>query len=260
MKALVRTAGIAAAVVALCLSFTSSALAHATYKSSNPPDKGSVSSPPSEITAEFTEPMTGGSYMDVTDPCGRDVGSGSEQTGSSMRVQNSGTAAGTYVVFWRAASIDGHITEGEFVFTSSGGEPCPGEEEPEDPGTGGSGSGGGGNTDPGDASIGEEEAVAGGSAGGAGGGSGGGDGSTQGAPSKGRHGKHSNMKRHGGDKGGNADRGSGPLAQSRDIDVPDAPSALEGLPIDGLLMTLGVAALIGAAAGKIYVSLSGDDS
>jgi hypothetical protein len=43
-------------------------------------------------------------------------------------------------------------------------------------------------------------------------------------------------------------------------EIPEAPSALEGIPVGGLLFTLAVAAFIGAAAGKIYVSLSGDGS
>ena len=235
------------------------ALAHATYKSSNPADESTVSAAPSQITAEFTEPMTGGSYMDVTDPCGRDTGSGSSQTGNSMSVQNSGTAAGTYAVFWRAVSIDGHVTEGTFTFTSSGGDPCPGEDDPaEDTGsiTGGGSGGSGGGGGSGDGGTSEA------SNGSTGAGSGGGDRNDR--HSDGRHGA-------GGDGGGrrgsrDRDRGSSTdgeggavLADGPQSDVPDAPSALEGIPLDGLLFTLGVAALIGAAAGKIFVSLSGDE-
>lgn len=45
-----------------------------------------------------------------------------------------------------------------------------------------------------------------------------------------------------------------PVAQA-----PETPSALEGIPLDGLVITLLVAALIGATGGKIYVSLTDDD-
>ena len=244
------------ALVTILLAVAGPALAHATYKSSNPADESTVSSPPGEITAEFTEPMSSGSYMDVTDPCGRDSGSGSTQTGSSMSVQNSSTAAGTYVVFWRAASIDGHVTEGEFTFTSSGGEPCPGEEEKDDSTTGGGGGGGNG-----------------GGSGSSGGGANEDAGSSSTDPGSSKdHGGHSRDQqgKHGtGVMIGNRDRekagGSDAtddttLAGGARTDVPEPPSALEGIPIDGLIMTLAVSALIGAAAGKIYVSLSGDGS
>ncbi len=242
----VRLFGVLGAILVAGLMAATPAFAHAKYKSSNPPDGGTVASAPSEITAEFTEPMSGGSYMDVTDPCGRDVGTNSEQTGSSMRVQNAGVAAGTYVVFYKAVSIDTHATVGEFEFTVTDGEPCPGDEPPSesDPG------GGGGNGDPGEASGLASDS---------------GDVSTVADPgdanrsghSGGRHDEHSRMKDG---KERRADGNGDVLAQGPQSHVPDAPSALEGIPLDGLLLTLGVSALIGAAAGKIYVSLSGDDS
>jgi methionine-rich copper-binding protein CopC len=251
-----RVTVIAGAVTAFVALFSGVALAHATYKSSSPADESTVSSAPSQISAEFTEPMTNGSYMAVTDPCGRDSSSGSSQTGSSMSVGNTSSAAGRSSVFWRAASIDGHITEGTFTFTASGGDPCPGEEE-EDPGTttGGGGTGGSGSR-----------------SGGSGGSDNGGSasasaGSGTGSANGGHSGRHSG--KHAG--GGNGDRknkaagseggadGTSPVADSG-REIPEAPSALEGIPVGGLLLTLAVAAFIGAAAGKIYFSLSGDGS
>lgn len=49
-----------------------------------------------------------------------------------------------------------------------------------------------------------------------------------------------------------------PLAARRK-DTSDPPSSLEGIPVGGFVMTLVIAAFIGAAAGKIYVSLSDDE-
>ena len=251
MRLIGRSVGLVGVAALVVLVTAPSALAHATYKSSDPADESTVSSAPSTITAEFTEPMASGSYMDVTDPCGRDSGSGSSQTGSSMSVQNSSSAAGTYVVFWRAVSIDSHTTEGKFTFTSSGGEPCPGEKEDEavDPGGGdggGNGSGdapGGGGDDASAASTDQNESGAGT-----------------------RHERHSRAEREKRaelirNRTPGTMRANGrPIAQGPKSDVPDAPSALEGIPLGGLLLTLGVSALIGAAAGKVYVSLSGDES
>lgn len=251
MRALCRSIACLVVIGLVTLMSVTSALAHATYKSSNPDDESTVSSPPSQITAEFTEPMTGGSYMDVTDPCGRDVGSGSSQTGTSMSVQSSGTAAGRYVVFWSAHSIDGHVTEGEFTFTSTGGDACPGEEEEEvdaggggggGPGNGGSSDGGGDSTDGGDS-----------------GSTGGHAGHSKGSRSQGEGAGNQDGRGGGSPGSGGGDDSTTALADGPRSDVPDAPSALEGIPLDGLLITLAVAALIGAAAGKIYVSLSGDE-
>ena len=253
-----RVTVIAGTVTAFVALFSGVAQAHATYKSSNPADESTVSSAPSQITAEFTEPMTNGSYMAVTDPCGRDSSSGSSQTGSSMSVGNTSTAAGRYSVFWRAASIDGHITEGTFTFTATGGDPCPGEEE-EDPETTTAGGGTTGGSRSGSAGSGgsESEGSASSSAG-SGAGSNAGD----------HSGRHSGKHGGGGNDGGRNNKAAGsnggsdgtsPVADSG-RDIPDAPSALEGIPVGGLLLTLAVAAFIGAAAGKIYVSLSGDGS
>ena len=256
-----RLAAIAGAVIAFVALFSGTALAHATYKSSNPADESTVAAAPSQITAEFTEPMTGGSLMDVTDPCGRDSGTGSSQTGSSMSVQNTSSAAGTYTVFWRAVSVDSHTTEGEFTFTVTSGDPCPGEEPPEEVNGGGSGRSGGSGSNGGVGSTGS------GSGSGAGSNASAVDGSSssgRGENAGGRHDDHRGNSKERSGKGSTRNaRGqgeeTGPLAGAR-TDVPDAPSAIEGIPIDGLLVTLAVAALIGAAAGKIYVSLSGDES
>ena len=113
----------------LALVLASPASAHPRYKTSNPASGAEVSSPPGEVYVEFTEPITAGSSMKITDPCGRAVATGDAQvTATSMTQAMAGSAAGTYSVYWRALGADGHPTEGEFSFSSSGGDPCPGEE------------------------------------------------------------------------------------------------------------------------------------
>jgi hypothetical protein len=170
----------------------------------------------------------------------------------------SAEAAGTYTVLWLANGADGHPVQGDFTFSSSGGSPCPGEEpENEEPAAGG-GNKSSGNADSGSSqpaggtgtvgtSDGDETSQA----------SGNGDRSTRDHNNhpEDSNGRGSNEKSRG---SGDQDGTTGPVAQARS-GVPDAPSAIEGIPMGGLVMTLVVAALIGAAAGKIYVSLSGDE-
>lgn len=237
---------------------TTAASAHATYEDSDPPDGGTVASPPSEVTADFSEPLISeDSYMRVTDPCGRNVGGDTLVTADRMSVQMSGDAAGQYTVSWRARSrVDNHVTTGSFSFDSTGGELCPGEEDEDNPDGSGSRGGGGGGSDAseegGDPSSRDEGTTLAQDS------SSGGDGK-HGRRSKDRHAKHDRSKR-GKEKEDREGGGAGPVAQGPDSGLPEAPSALDGIPLDGLLLTLAVAALIGAAAGKIYVSLSGDDS
>ena len=245
-----RVAAVAGVATAFVLLVAGPAFAHATYKSSDPADDSTVESPPSEVWAEFTEPMSDNSYMIVTDPCGREVGSTETHTANEMTAPMNGVAAGEYSVEWQAASIDGHTTTGEFNFTVSNGEPCPGEEPAEPPGGGGGTGGGGNGTGEGGTSSGGTTLASSG---------GGGDQSgTAETRSTGGGGKKAN----GGGKGGSASDGSGTgaVAQPGEQDQPEAPSALEGIPVGGLLVTLVISALIGAAAGKIYVSLSGETS
>ena len=231
------------------------ALGHASYESSDPPDDGTVSSPPSEVTADFTEPLQADSYMDVTDPCGRDVGGDTSITADTMTVQMSGSAEGEYVIRWRAhSSVDNHITTGDFSFTSTGGDPCPGEEPPEED----------------EAS--EKESSAGSSSGGSAAGSGasgdqsGSNGSSGAAGPKG--GGEPGDRQAGDSRGGGKDRvtqsdeatidGSELAAVAAAEEEQPTPSALDGMPLGGLVVTLSLAALIGAAAGKVYFSLSGE--
>lgn len=102
------------------------AYAHAAYKSSEPADRSSVSSPPSRVTAEFTEPLADGSYLQVTDPCGSRVDGGDVSiVGYEMSVSMSGSRSGTYTVFYKALSqLDPHVVEGTFTFNVTSGPAC----------------------------------------------------------------------------------------------------------------------------------------
>ena len=138
MKSLVRVA----AVAAVLLLQASPAVAHARYEGSDPSDGSSVSSPPSSVQADFSEPVTSDSFLEVTDPCGEIVSGASDPVADKVTVSMSGSRAGTYTVYYRVQStVDSHVTDGAFTFTSNGGDPCPGSEpEPR----------GGGGNDPGD--------------------------------------------------------------------------------------------------------------
>ncbi len=231
------------------------ALGHAAYKGSDPPDGGRVGSPPSRVTAEFTEPLAGGSYLQVTDPCGKRVDAGDVSiTGYTMSVSMNGDAAGRYVVFYRAHSqLDPHVTQGEFDFSASQGERCPGSEPEREvaaaPETGGGGGGGGGS---------------------AGASTGSGTGSANTAPAS----SASDAAQSGNNGSGN--RSSGATSSSRRdrsgfqpkrATVPNIAAAPEresetksvwdGIRLESFLTGLMLAAIIGAAGGKIYAGIMG---
>lgn len=244
----------AAAVVVIGL-FAGPASAHAAYKDSDPPDESSVSSPPSSVWAEFTEPVTMDSYLSISDPCGARVDNGDSQvTGARITVSMNGTAAGTYTVSFSVISaVDGHPTTGSFTFTSTGGESCAGEEPPSEeaepaprqdepagrPKTGDGAAPGGQDASGNDAGDGEQAA----------------------APT-GRSGR--------GDRDRSATRGDG---RAR-IDL-GAPTGMPGeqpvappveepgvwdLPMDGFAAALMIAAAIGAVGGRIYAGIVSPDA
>ena len=237
------------------------ASAHARYESSNPADKATVSSPPSQVMADFSEPVTSDSYLTVTDPCGEVVSGTSSPSADKVTVSMNGAAAGTYTVYFRVQStIDSHVTDGTFSFTSSGGSPCPGEE-PAPNGGGGDdknpGGRGGGN-DPATGDDGDDSSTGDGSV----------DTTDSDAPvasddvaTEGDHGgskngnrDHSKHKGNGGRNKGNSTDVALPIERARER---KAPPPWEGLPADGVITALVIAALIGAAGGRIYASIMG---
>ena len=249
-------------VAALVLATAPAALAHAAYKDSPPADGETVASPPSQITAEFTEPMTDSSWLKVFDPCGNQVDNNDSQVSTStMTVSMSADKAGEYTVEFAAQSVDTHVTYGSFSFTASDGALCP-DEEPEDPRDGGGGDGGGGSGGGGGGS---------GSGSGAGSGSGseatspetggpmasgGGDGGSRGKGAHAQHRKQASKKKSG---------DPGPSAQGRRKDREPVPFENTGdrapgpspwdLPMGGVVMALALCVMIGAAGGRVYAGI-----
>lgn len=243
----------------LVLAVAPAASAHAAYKDSTPADGATVSSPPSTINAEFTEPITNSSYLEVYDPCGQRVDDGNSQiSGYEMSISMSADKAGEYVVEFAAQSVDTHVTYGSFSFTSSGGSACAGSE-PEQPTGGGGGStdGGGGSSGGGGGSSSDGgSGPASASGGGNGGMSGGG-----GAAASGRHAKHR-------DRGGKkaADRpgrdAKDPAARDEPVEfeptrgtAPEPAPAAWDLPLGAVLMALVLCVMIGAAGGRVYAGI-----
>lgn len=244
-------------MVLVLLSLAAPASAHARYESSNPADGSSVARPPGEVQADFSEPVTSDSYMEITDPCGQVVSGDSRPVADKVNVSMSGSRSGTYRVYYRVqSSVDSHVTDGTFTFTSSGGDPCPGEEppggggtggdDPSDPGNGGSddsGSGGGGDSpsDGGDAPVDTASET------------------SSDEPAADGAGDQNHAKHRDGDKKqGGKERGARNVelslqSEARERKGPDPWD----LPRGGLIAGLVIAALIGAAGGRIYASIIG---
>ena len=255
MKRLLR----AVPVVVVLLLQASPAGAHARYEDSSPSNGETVSSPPSQVQADFSEPVTGDSYLEVTDPCGETVSGSSQPVADKISVSMSGSRAGTYTVYYKVQStVDSHVTDGTFSFTSSGGDPCPGQEPP----GGGGGNdndpnepGGGGSDDPGtggddtsaDPSDTSGDVPTGGDPG---------DDNTSTGDAGG------NGKRNEENAGNNNKNGSGSNRDDVDLALQNDERERQGpdpwdLPRDGLIAGLVIAALIGAAGGRIYASIQG---
>lgn len=252
-----------AVAVATIAALAAPAVAHAAYKSSDPPDDGRVSSPPSEVTATFSEPLAGGSFLEITDPCGDRVDGGDVRiVGYDMSVSMSGAAAGRYTVFYRAHStLDPHVTQGTFGFTAASGDSCAGDEGPS--GQNSSGSASSGSASSGDGGSGSAAAQS------SSGGSDSGDGSSDRVSST----EKGSDERQRSDGGKNRNRsatasGSGPggTRGGRDDEVDlaaadepqlEAPSVWEGIRLEPFLTGLLLAAIIGAAGGKMYAGIMG---
>jgi methionine-rich copper-binding protein CopC len=231
------------------------ASAHAAYKGSNPPDEGTVSTPPSEVWAEFTEPLIGDSTLQIFDPCGDRVDAGDYQVVlTRITVSMSSDKQGTFTANWAVISdTDGHRTSGTFTFTSTGGAACPGQaQEPPDDKPKGSQTGSDdaprsrAGSDPGSSDT-ETTSVASGST------------DSKVSESKkprkhgpGKHGRHKGPRA----KGKNVDRAGG--ARSVELtrtDDSDPSSSSGDIPASWMLISFGIAALIGAAGGQVYSAI-----
>jgi methionine-rich copper-binding protein CopC len=251
-----RSLVMSALVIATIGSFAAPAFAHAAYKSSDPPDDGQVASPPGEVTATFTEPLANGSFLEITDPCGERVDGGDVRiVGYDMSVSMSGAAAGRYTVFFRAFStLDPHVTEGIFDFTATSGEPCAGEEPPETAASG-DGSGGapsgGGQHPAGHSASGSSSTASGDSSSAAPSGKPAARAGSGSAPNRDRDGAGRNGSRTAESVGQQVD-----LAASEDGNET-VPSVWEGIRLEPFLTGLLLAAIIGAAGGKVYAGIMG---
>jgi len=241
------------------------ASAHAAYKESNPANKSSVPSPPSEVWADFTEPPAQSSRLEIYDPCGERVDSGSWNiTAYRITGSMSSDKKGTYTArFYVTSDLDSHVTTGSFTFTSTGGVPCPGAAEAPPKPSEEKPSGSGGTEDGGSDAGGDADTATG---------SGATEGPSGAAAADGtadKPGRHKGMN-HGGKKKGKADgqrnqdgEGREPKDKDRSSasgppvgDDEESPSSGE-IPMDWLMISFGIAGAVGAAGGKVYAGLMG---
>lgn len=248
-----------AVVIATIAALTAPAAAHAAYKSSDPPDDGRVSSPPGEVTATFSEPLAGGSFLEITDPCGARVDGGDVRiVGYDMSVSMSGTAAGRYTVFYRAHStLDPHVTQGTFGFTATSGETCAEDEGPSGQNNSGGGSSGAGSSGGGGSGSAATQSSGGGN---------GSSGDTAGteAGSGGREGQRTGNDRDRSASGSGSGRSRARTAENEvglaaadDPEQQETRSVWEGIRLEPFLTGLLLAAIIGAAGGKMYAGIMG---
>jgi methionine-rich copper-binding protein CopC len=124
---LIRTAAAAGLLVAT-ISLTTvgpatSASAHNLLISSDPADKATVATLPSQISLTFNEPALAiGSQMRVVGPAGDEAqGAPTLIDRNVQQALKPGSPAGAYTVLWRVTSLDGHPISGQFTFTASAG-------------------------------------------------------------------------------------------------------------------------------------------
>lgn len=238
------------AVAVVCSALTGTAFAHAAYESSEPNNGSTVSSPPSRVIADFTERLSSdNSNLSVFDPCGKQVDhQDSLVANDRITISMSADKQGTYVVRFEALSaVDGHLTSGQFSFTSSGGEPCPDNAAEEEDGSSGSEPRDQPRTE--DGSVGDESQ----------------DGRDSGAGSRERSEARTRNEDAGSQRAISSDE-EGTLGNNVDIAAPsnegvdlntEEMSIWDGIPMGDFLIALAVAALIGAAGGRIYAGIVG---
>lgn len=248
----------AGTALALALFLPSPAAAHAAYDGSNPPDKGTVSAPPSEVWAEFTEPPADGSTLQIVDPCGERVDAGDYRYFAyRLTVSMSSDKAGRYSAHWRVISdLDSHPTSGTFTFTSTGGESCPGESDEK------SGGGNGGGSDPGGGSSGSSGDPAPESGEGSSEGSGASPSAASEKNETSGNGKPKTKPKNKKNKSKSESK-SGKEPSRTDTEVTlladdfaqNGEESVQDMPLGWLLASFGIAGLIGAAGGVVYVSI-----
>ena len=110
------------AALALWVSHTTVALAHAVPVSAEPAQNGSVSTSPTQLIIQFNEPVVPNfSNITVLSQTGQPVDIGPlqilDESGSRVGVDLPPLSNGTYLVSWNALSgVDGHNTSGTYPF------------------------------------------------------------------------------------------------------------------------------------------------
>jgi methionine-rich copper-binding protein CopC len=97
------------------------------YVTSDPQDGAQVESPPSRVSATFSEPLDPSSTLHVYDECGEPVDAGDTQVlGSRMDVGIARSPSGHYTVVYTAKGFGGATgeTKDDFSFHVSSGSPC----------------------------------------------------------------------------------------------------------------------------------------
>jgi methionine-rich copper-binding protein CopC len=223
------------------------ALAHPVPESYNPGEGATLSAAPSEVSVNFDENVSNGT-LEVYDPCGDRADNGqSEVFLDEVSVGMSSDRAGTFTAVWTVVGSDSHKVSGDWTFEVSSGEPCPGSAEENEGGEDEP------DNDPGDTEV-----------------SGSGD-STSGstdsdpdAPAESAAAETGNEKSNGkGDrpKDRDEDTSSSDDAVGKEIVGPPLtePEQPKDLPMDWMVISFSIAALMGAAGGQIYVNLSDPD-
>ena len=236
-------------VLVVLVALSGPASAHAAYKSSDPADRSTVSSPPSRVSAEFTEPLAQGSYLQITDPCGSRVDGGDVSiVGYEMAVSMSGSRSGTYTAFYKALSqLDPHVVEGTFTFGVTSGPGCePTTQEPPLDST---------DPDPSEdtdenSTQADDPLLAQSDS------SGSGPGSTTGGGGNFETGRSTGRSSRPPGREPIAAKVPNIAARERPAEERDA-SVYDGIPMGSFAISLVLAALIGAAGGKIYAGIMG---
>ena len=112
----------AAIAFAIAVGASPAAVAHAFLDRAVPAVGSQVRGAPTSVTLWFTQELEPAfSTVKVLNAQGREVESADKSVESRersvLRASLSPLAAGTYRVVWRALSVDGHVTEGDFTFT-----------------------------------------------------------------------------------------------------------------------------------------------
>lgn len=109
-----------AGIAALCVA--SAAHAHAFLEQADPKVGSVVQAAPAEVRLRFDEALEGAfSSIQVLDANGRPVDAARAQVDRAkpqvLRLALPHLAPGSYVVKWRAVSVDTHASEGRYAFT-----------------------------------------------------------------------------------------------------------------------------------------------